>query len=70
MSAARLFDYLINRFDLKNDRGLAHALEESPSNISRARAGKIAFGDTRILDVHEVFEVPIKEIKELLKNET
>ena len=66
MSAARLFDHLLRTYNLKNDSELAKVLGMGPPNISRARAGKIAFADAKILAVHDVFDMPIKEIKEML----
>ena len=66
MSAARLFDHLIRTYNLKNDRELSQRTGINPANISRCRAGKIAFGDIKILAVHDAFDMPIKEIKGLL----
>lgn len=61
-----LFDKLIKEHDLKNDRELAQSLGLWPANISKMRHGRVSFGDTILLNVHEVFGTPIKEIKGVL----
>ena len=66
MSAARLFDYLINKHNLKNDAELSKVTGMGGSFVSRARNGKLPVGDVRILAIHDVFDMPIKEIKGFL----
>lgn len=63
--AHRLFDYLIERFALGSDYRLALETEVSASSICKMRSGK-AVTPSYILKVHERFDVPIKEIKEML----
>lgn len=61
-----LFDYLINKFRLKNDRELAQKLGVWPAAVSKARHGKLNIGPIWILVIHEEFELPIKDIKRML----
>ena len=61
-----LFDYLINKFRLKNDRELSERLGVWPAAVSKARHGKLNMGPIWILVIHEEFELPIKDIKRML----
>ena len=65
----RLFDYLQRTYKVRNDRELAKALGVWPAAISKARSGKIAFGDIWLLAVHEVFGIEIKDIKGMLNGQ-
>jgi hypothetical protein len=62
-----LLDYLKANWEIKTDAELAGWLECTRPQISRVRGGYVPFGDIFILSVHEVFEIPIKEIKERLR---
>jgi hypothetical protein len=64
-----LLDYLLITYKIKNDTALCRLLEVPKCNLSKARHGVNAFGDSWILAIHEVFEIPIKEIKEMLDGE-
>ena len=64
--ANRLFDHLLRTYRVKNDRALAKELGVLPPVISKIRSGHAGMGDTILLAVHEVFEMPIKDIKEML----
>jgi len=61
----RLFDFLIEKFDIKSDYQLAQMLEVGQSAVSKFRSGRPVTANL-ILKVHETFEVPIKDIKALL----
>ena len=60
----KFIDDLRDKFQIKSDRQLAKLIGAVPSNFSRIRSGHLPFGPTYILATHEVFEIPIKEIKE------
>jgi plasmid maintenance system antidote protein VapI len=60
-----LFDAIKRDFNLKNDAELARALEFTPPQVSKVRAGIIGCTDTVILRIHEVFGLPVAAIREL-----
>jgi len=62
-----LLDELLKRFNIKNDRQLSEKLDVAPPVISRIRNKKAKASSDFIIRVHEVFELPIAEIKGLLK---
>lgn len=61
----KLLDYLLEKFEIKNDRQLAIRLGVQQPIISRIRNGKATVSADMMLKIHETFEVPIKEIKSL-----
>jgi hypothetical protein len=61
-----LFNHLIYTYRLKNDAALCRVLEVQPAALSKVRHGANSLGDSWILSIHEVFEIPIAEIKEML----
>ena len=63
----KLLDELQSRFDIKNDRQLAAKLDVSTPVMSRVRNGKCAVSADIMIRIHEVFGLPIAEIKELCK---
>lgn len=65
----KLFDSLINLNGLKNDGGLAKALEITPTALSRIRAGKARVSDGIILRIHEKFDIEVRAIRALLPDE-
>jgi len=62
----KLLDELQKRFDIPNDRQLAARLKVSTPVISRIRNGKCAVSADIMIRIHEVFEIPIAEIKGLV----
>ena len=64
----RLFDHLLRTYRVKNDRALANLLGVLPPVVSKIRSGHAGMGDTILLAVHEVFEMPIKDIKGMLSD--
>lgn len=61
----KLLDELQSRFEIKNDRHLAAKLDISTPVVSRVRNGKCAVSAEIMIRIHEVFGLPIAEIKEL-----
>ena len=67
--ANRLFDHLLRTYKIKNDSALAKLLGVLPPVVSKIRSGRLGMGDSILLSVHEVFEMPIKDIKEMLNGQ-
>lgn len=65
--ASSLFDILLAMQHLRNDADLAHSLETEPCNISRLRAGRRQVGPALILRMHDVFDMPLADIKAALE---
>lgn len=61
-----LLDYVIEQNELRNDAGLARFLDLPPPVISNLRGGRLAFGSTYILRLHEKTEMPVSLIRGLL----
>ena len=59
----QLFDKLIAEHDLKNDAGLARALDVAPPVISKHRRRSMPIGDSMILRIHETFDMPVRAIR-------
>jgi plasmid maintenance system antidote protein VapI len=59
------FDYIKREFGLKNDAELARELAFTPPQVSKVRSGIISFTDTVVLRIHEVFGLPVAQIREL-----
>lgn len=66
----KLLDELQKRFEVKNDRRLAMALSVSTPVISRIRNGRHAASADFMIRVHEVYGLPIAEIKQLCAETT
>lgn len=62
MKVAELLDQIKSANGLKNDAALAEALEILPPQISKMRSGKLALGAVAIIRIHEVFDVPVREL--------
>ncbi len=63
--AHALFDYLKDRFGLRNDRELARELGVQSGYISRVRHGHLPVSASLMLGIHDVFGLEIHEIKDL-----
>lgn len=61
----KLLDFIIGNYDLKNDRHLADKLDISTPVISRIRNGHTKVSAEMMIRIHEVFGIPIAEIKSL-----
>ena len=60
-----LIDHLITRFNIRTDAALAKMMELQPPTISKMRHGKMSLTPSFILKVHDTFDIPIKEIKQI-----
>ena len=60
-----LLDHVLLRQQLKNDAELSRALQLAPSSLSKIRHGRTGVSAELMLRVHEVFEIPIAELKRL-----
>ena len=61
----KLLDELQYKFKVKNDRQLAKALNVSTPVLSRIRNNKSAVSAEIMIRIHEVYGMPIAEIKAL-----
>jgi len=61
----RLFDYLLDTYQLRNDRELAQELGVRSSYVSRVRHGHLPVSASLILGIHDAFGLEIHEIKAL-----
>jgi len=63
-----LFDYLMEKYELKNDARLYEFLEKkiSKPDISKYRHRKKQMGALHILAIHKKTGMPVAEIEELL----
>lgn len=61
--ANKFLNTLLERFMLKNDAALARALDVAPPVISKLRHGKLRIGDSMLVRVHELTDLPIREIR-------
>ena len=62
-----LLDHLIAANGLKNDAALSRLLEVAPPVISKIRHRALRFGDSLVLRVHDITEMPVREILALRK---
>jgi plasmid maintenance system antidote protein VapI len=60
-----LIDHLLERFNLGTDAALARMMELQPPVISKMRHGKMSLTPSFILKVHDTFDIPVKEIKQI-----
>ena len=64
--SGKVFDTIITRHALKNDRALAKFLALAPSAVSKIRNGHMAVSAEVILRMHETTGIPVAEIRTLL----
>jgi plasmid maintenance system antidote protein VapI len=62
----KLLDAVKERYSVKNDAELSRKLDVPPPTISKIRSGRISVSADMILRIHETFNMPVKEIRELL----
>lgn len=62
----KLFDYIKQNHDIKNDRHLAKSLGVGQPAISRISTGKQKPSAEIILRIHETFGIPVKDIREMV----
>ena len=61
-----LLDALLERGKLKNDAALCRLLQIAPPRVSKIRHGRILPSSDFLLRIHEVFNIPMIEIRQLL----
>jgi transcriptional regulator with XRE-family HTH domain len=61
----KLFDHLLDVYQLRNDRELARELGTQSGYISRIRNGHMPISANLILAIHDTFGLEIHEIKAL-----
>lgn len=64
-----LLDYIQQTYGIKTDRELAAKIGLSTPVVSRIRNGKCGVSGDVMIKIHEVFDMPIKQIKELCLNQ-
>jgi len=62
----KLIDYLLQKYNIKNDRQLALMLAVKAPTLSKIRSGKSSVSADVILKIHKTFELPVKDIEALL----
>ncbi|MDR9836867.1 MULTISPECIES: hypothetical protein [Herbaspirillum] len=68
-SPAAFLDALQARYGLKNDAALSRVLEMTPAQISKIRSCTLPLNANVILRVHEVFKLPVEEIRNMISKE-
>lgn len=63
--ANSLLDALLQQQELKNDAALAKRLRVAPPIISKIRHGRLHVTPTLILNIHETFQMPVAEIRQI-----
>jgi plasmid maintenance system antidote protein VapI len=61
-----LLNYVIEQNDIHNDAGLARFLDVPAPVISNLRGGRLSFGPTYIIRLHEKTAMPVALIKSML----
>jgi len=62
----KLLDTIKERHSIKSDAELSRKLDVPPPTISKIRSGRVSVSAEIILRIHETFNMPVKEIRELL----
>jgi len=62
----KLLDSIKERHSIKSDAELSRKLDVPPPTISKIRSGRVNVSADMILRIHETFNMPVKEIRELL----
>jgi transcriptional regulator with XRE-family HTH domain len=62
----RLLDALLRHQNLKSDAELARALEVTPSVISKIRHSRTRISASLLLDIHEMTDLSIRELRNLM----
>lgn len=62
----RLIDHLLEDLNIPSDAELARRMKLYPAVISKIRHGTLAVGASFILNVHETFGIPVKDIKAII----
>jgi plasmid maintenance system antidote protein VapI len=62
----RVLDAIIEKLQLKNDAALSRVLEVAPPVISKIRHNTLPIGATILIRMHEVSDLSIRELRELM----
>lgn len=60
-----LLDTVIARHQIKSDAELTRRLLLAPSSISKIRCRRVQLSDKVLLRVHDAFDIPIAELRQL-----
>ena len=61
----KLLDHVLKVTGIKNDAVLSRKLEIAPPVLSKIRHGQLKLGASLILKIHELTDIPVKQIKEM-----
>jgi transcriptional regulator with XRE-family HTH domain len=62
----KLLDFLLEKYQIKNDRQLGLRLGLKAPTLSKIRAGRSSVSAAVILAIHKEFKMPVKDIEALL----
>jgi hypothetical protein len=65
-ASGKLFGFLIESYNLKNDAALALFFELNPPVISKIRHGKLPVGDSLKIKIQKITGLSILKIEELI----
>lgn len=63
---ARLLDFLIARFQLKNDAALSRLLEVAPPVISKIRNGRLPIGASLLIRMGDVTNISTRSLRNIM----
>lgn len=64
-----LLDAIIGNNGLKNDAALCRILQVAPPRISKIRHGKLGVSADIILRLHEHFQIPIADLRDMMERQ-
>ncbi len=65
----KLFEYLMRKYNLRDDAALADFLYTSPSVISQVRNDKIPFSHRLILTTYDKTKLSIEDIRKMVRED-
>lgn len=65
-TSGKLFDDIVKKFSLKNDRALADFIKVAPPQISKIRNGYYDVSDSMLIFIHEHHGYTFPEMRALL----
>lgn len=68
-AANPLLDILIEQHFLKNDAALCRLLQVKPALISKIRHGKLRISGDMMIRIHEIFDMPISDMKIIINSD-
>lgn len=63
---ARLLDFLIARFNLKNDAALSRLLEVAPPVVSKIRNGRLPIGASMLIRMCDVSNISTRNLRNIM----